>query len=410
VEDAVRAKWHDAQLGLENLATSITAAAIAANADWPMFTMPYFEKRADEIMELSEAIAIGWAPKVLEETRAEYEKHAEQNQGWIAEGIAYSQDSYYKEQPALPSQVHYIPELIHRTDADLGETTVNGPGPFLPVAQLAPVPSDPLVVNYDILSDPVTNRLFTSMEASMGTAFSGLLSSQFLFLNEPEPHTLLMHPILAGFDKKDPTPQDLAGVAFGVIHWSHRFQNLLPPDSPRVDVVVKNTCGDTFTYQVKGSEAVFVGHDAHYDRKYNDMVKRAVLEDVFAKQNSTTLDGFSCEYEIYIYPSSDLEEEYKSIRPVLYACMVALLFVFIGMVFLVYDGAYAVLILMFGVTRSAFGKQLTVLFLFYLWQSMPKNAKTRLWPRQLDRMRLLNRCFRRMSGTAFLRMLKTKSM
>ena len=98
--------------------------------------------------------------------------------------------------------------------------------------------------------------------------------------------------------------------------------------------VLSNTCGQTVTYKLNdGSTAAeFIGVGDLHDRKYDDIGSWVHIDTPFASSET-------CQYNVHIYPSEELEELYKTYKPPLYTgiWLVAFALVFAG--FMSYDTA-----------------------------------------------------------------------
>jgi hypothetical protein len=102
---------------------------------------------------------------------------------------------------------------------------------------------------------------------------------------------------------------------------------------------VENTAGQQFTYKVSGRNATFLGmedlHDSSYDKYQVSAEHQAFLEQ--ANYHGLPLDDEHITYSIRVYPSSELEAEYKTNAPIVYACCVFLVFLLAAATFLTYD-------------------------------------------------------------------------
>jgi hypothetical protein len=65
-----------------------------------------------------------------------------------------------------------------------------------------------------------------------------------------------------------------------VINWASYFDNILPPNTHGVVVVLENSCKGAFTYEIKGKKCIYLGagdlHDPHFDY----LEKHASFEDI----------------------------------------------------------------------------------------------------------------------------------
>lgn len=63
------------------------------------------------------------------------------------------------------------------------------------------------------------------------------------------PHSLLFQPV---FDDIVSSDANMVGLLVGIVPWDKYLTKLLPDTVEGIDVVLRNTCGQNFTYEVKG--------------------------------------------------------------------------------------------------------------------------------------------------------------
>jgi class 3 adenylate cyclase len=119
--------------------------------------------------------------------------------------------------------------------------------------------------------------------------------------------------------------------------------NLLPPGTNGIVCVIGNTCNQTFTYQINGLDTVYLGHGDKHEKKYNKYEVES--EFVYIGSFSTGSKSYSglklnqdnCPYWVRVYPSSIMEDQYITTRPIIYTVTVVLIFMFTSMTFFFYD-------------------------------------------------------------------------
>jgi hypothetical protein len=119
------------------------------------------------------------------------------------------------------------------------------------------------------------------------------------------------------------------------VPWDSYFLNILPENEKGVFVVLHGSCGDHFTSCLDGSKANFLGegdlHDPHYDH-----LEITIKFAPFLKYNFSDTHEH-CEYDLHLYPSSELEDKYKSSNPFLYEIVVVPVFLLTAITYIVYD-------------------------------------------------------------------------
>jgi class 3 adenylate cyclase len=107
--------------------------------------------------------------------------------------------------------------------------------------------------------------------------------------------------------------------------------------------VINNACGQSFTYRIDGQETYYVGKGDLHDKSYNSLKQVYNINDVQQassftfREKAIPLNKDHCPYNLTVYPSRTLEDEYVTYKPALYTACVALAFVLISAVAITYD-------------------------------------------------------------------------
>ena len=172
--------------------------------------------------------------------------------------------------------------------------------------------------------------------------------------NPAEPFGDIYFPMLDYADKYVMIPKNVAnqsslgnfvGVFAMTFFWRDLMTDILPRESHGIVVVITNTCGQSFTYRIDGTHAIFLGpRDAH-ETKYNSYVRSSDLIDLNAftaglsQRTYTGLDlsNKGCQYHISIYPSTAMEDSIKNKDPITFSAVAVAIFVFTSLIFICYD-------------------------------------------------------------------------
>ena len=198
-------KWRAAQIAIENLATSISSAAVAGRASLSSFHMPFFPTHGHDVVELSSgALAVGWGPVVTS-----------------------GQDS-----------VNVIVTHLY--------------------------PKGLSITNFDLLSDATVKDLFYDILISTEGAQAGLHQAEFIDLQEP--HAVMLEPVIDGFVAGENDHPLVGGVAFSILSWGSLFSGILAPGSGKMLVILKDTCDDMqLGYELDGPNATFLAYEDLHD-------------------------------------------------------------------------------------------------------------------------------------------------
>lgn len=157
-----------------------------------------------------------------------------------------------------------------------------------------------------------------------------------------DPMTQMAYPV---FDSFDPTTKNVSALIVTTIYWRVLFNDILPSNVKGVICVLSNTLGETITYRLDGKTATYVGVGDLHDPKYDNFVVNRDISDYITERASietssyttVALDGGYTSYQIHVYPSEDMEATYVTNDPIIYAVVVAAIFVFSSIVFFLYD-------------------------------------------------------------------------
>lgn len=265
-----------------------------------------------------------------------------------------------------PMDVHPVvhEEIWGRLQEDGGPPEHEGDGPFMPVWQVSPVIPLPSLYLFNFLAyldlAPMLNQVLDTGKAALSylqTDHTGSSTEELIRLMltmgqyrhedvaykmDSDPLTQVAYPV---FDSFDPTTKKVAGVIITTIFWRLLFTNVLPKSVQGVICVLSNTLGNKATYRLDGRTATYLGEGDLHDTKYDDMaftrdISEYILERTkieAASYTSVELDGGYTSYRIHVYPSEDMESTYVTTEPIVYAVVVACVFLFTSLVFMFYD-------------------------------------------------------------------------
>ncbi|CAB9530583.1 Receptor-type guanylate cyclase gcy [Seminavis robusta] len=342
---------------IDAFAESVTSDA---NHSFPYVTPPNYAFRAETAATLAQLFFIIFIPIVQKEQLETWNQYVQQNeQQWRVEGWA--------------QVIGANPEDVNVTDVGfypmppqmMNFHNPNGPGPvqkvtpdhtlFYPVWCTWPLnPSS--AANVDMYGD-VDHRVTidTTLETGKPTfevshdyldeetekdGRYGLLKSNRNFDYQDDPHALAWFPIFDKFSyidsNSDPDPPRVSGLFLVIVYWRTYFDDLLPPGSDGIFVILENTCDQVYTYRVDGTSSLFVGHGDLHDPKYDYLEAGTSIGNVI---NATVPDDNQngCHYSIRVYPSQDFEDDHRTDKPWIYVLVLASLFLFTSAVFLIYD-------------------------------------------------------------------------
>jgi class 3 adenylate cyclase len=322
--------------------------------------------RAREAEALTGVELIVFSPIVTDSNRAGWEEYAWTHQNWIDEDISYHPD--YTVHPGTRwngrgplYQRRYVPflltsfvsltgeitkriyryseEMDHAADERrMRELTDYQEELYVPVWQLGPVPRNASIVNLDLLTHPsfkhlVTEALHVERSLLSDVANLGFLHNQYGANHDHLPRSYALIPIMNDFDEA----AEVVGFITGELSWTTFFQDVLPSEVKGIVLEVVGSCGESFTFQVNGHQAAFLGYGFEHSAQFDNLFHSVA----FAKAETEVNETAACEYTLTFFPTSEFEAVYVTNKPAVYTCVVVFTFVFTAMTFALYDFAIA---------------------------------------------------------------------
>lgn len=119
--------------------------------------------------------------------------------------------------------------------------------------------------------------------------------------------------------------------------WDSFFLQHIPPDTNGLVVVVSNTCGEIFTFDITGDQVNYLGAQDHHDEEYDYYKVTFALAGEESIYTGTPVSSSYCPYAVDIYPSKTMQNSFASKNPRSFTLGVASIFLFTIIVFLFYD-------------------------------------------------------------------------
>jgi hypothetical protein len=268
---------------------------------------------------------------VSEQYRSEWESFSVDRQGWVQDGIdyrgedqdaqditpyihveVYDHDADHDEEIETDHQDEHLGRdeedhgLYHNENGRLDEDNDNLPYRDAGSAELryavywqvAPAPVEPGRVNFNFFSQAPFSDSFEWMEMNRLPVFTETLSKHFD--HHHEPHSLLLQPVTENFDGTS----TLVGSLVTTVGWALFFSDVLPEHVKDLILVLSNTCGGAFTFQINGPHAVYLGEGDLHDLNYKGLESPLLVR---KSTSSTTLPPPPpCTFKIAVYPSKVL--------------------------------------------------------------------------------------------------------
>jgi signal transduction histidine kinase/CheY-like chemotaxis protein len=349
----------DRTLGIaDSFVLSLVSYATHANQKWPFVTLPDFGKRLAKIRTLAKGTVVTIYPLVTLEQREQWQNYSLQHDDWVQEGLdLQANDTRYHGK--IVSE--YEPNGVIHNNYGPSE----GPGPFLPQWQRAPVvpiytPYNWDGASYDALATAlpellqsrrvVISKVFNLPDLDDPVSIADAETSidwvkDYISPDDDptEPAADIFYPIIADDDHDGNSVGNVVGI-FSVSFFFREFlENILPHGSDGIILVFDNECGQSFTYRLDGPQATYLGRGDLHDTNFNYLGTTTDLVQLFnlhAHDDSYTglpLSQQQCSYVLSVYPSSDTKDAYTTTNPIIFTVVALLIFGFTSAIFLIYD-------------------------------------------------------------------------
>jgi class 3 adenylate cyclase len=311
---------------VRSLSISITSYAMhSPDTEWPLVSLPDFEVRAGEALDLSGAQVIVFAPIVPLEDKERWEDYAKKKQGWIQEGLSV--------QGLEDVEAGTIPQQIYPFSSDDTWESMEG-GMYVPVWQVAKAPTDASAVNLDLFSIPSFYRQILDVIEVKHVVFSEVVD---LYATQDEasyePSSYIFEPVFETFEKDS----RVVGFIIAVLPWNSYFVNLLPEKTNGFLAYVTDMCGADFTYELNGPKAAYTGEDDLHESKYDDLAVTSQFAEFAIYNGDDDSNRTICKYELTIYPTQIYENTFLTNGPAIFTSVIAMVFLFTAGMFLSYD-------------------------------------------------------------------------
>jgi len=313
---------------------------------------------------LSGAIAMQQYMYVEEDQRSKWEAFAKANEAWVQETIEIQRgDTTLGFELDIPDY-----DTNHSTSIRYGQDPVAyNTGPYTPTWLTYPIlPSgNSSAYNFNAIQHkllgPGIQRAFESHKVVIGPVLNfedskedwgenkvSQWASRYVPKDEDtsEPIIRILYPILdteEGALTIDQPHSNVVGIIASSFFWRDFLENILPNGERGLVVVFENTCNQSFTYELSGKEAQWLGPGDLHDPQFNDYAISKKFEeiDLFSVDigiyGGLPIDEEFCAYTVSTYPSQRMKDTHITDAPLIYASISVAIFVFTSLFFLGYD-------------------------------------------------------------------------
>lgn len=352
---------------VDSLAMMMVSNAREKNETWPFTTLPDFASKAAKMRILSNAIALQQYQWIEEEQRTEWEQYAKANEQWVQEVIDVQRLDTTFNGPSIINDYDFNNNFSTaiRYSGDLG--VENNTGPYTPTWQTYPAVATgnftaynfnaiqhktlgpgirKVVENHRVVIGPVLN-FEESKEASGVNRISAWAQRHVSEdVDASEPLIRVLYPVLNTEDGAitvDEPNSTVVGILASSFFWKTFLINILPLGERGMVVVFSNTCNQSFTYQINGHEAEYIGIGDQHDPQFDHMGYSKTFEEIglyssmIGNYGGLPIDEEFCTYTVSTYPSQMMKDLHHTNNPVIFTAVSVSIFLFTAILFMVFD-------------------------------------------------------------------------
>jgi hypothetical protein len=258
---ATRNRLNTMLLTTKNLVTNIGYEY--KNEDWPFVFISNFNARSEVPLELTNASMISFLPKVQSDQLVEWQEYATnnfklENPLWNVYDTSYVQ--YFASNRG-------VEEGVYRFENQTSQSiTSNDFDDIFPIWQMSPLPNatnyySELYKNLTGIMFAENSNILRSNAIQQVMNRTGSVMTQFLFQDTnytdmayyEAPRTNIYYPIKSNIS-------EIIGIINMQFRWETVFQQVIGEQlSQQIVIVVSNSCGGNFSYEVNGPHAAYLG-------------------------------------------------------------------------------------------------------------------------------------------------------
>lgn len=338
IRDAVKVKITSLVRAHQGLSSEITAFSISTKTYFPFVTLPLFEVNARNARGQSGMDLVAFLPLVSLWQRALWEDYSGSSQGWISASQKLERNSNQNFTSSYQDNFPISSFIFERSNQTPAAAPVRAPSRSLYAPFWLSSPAFASLVNRNMMTQDLFGADFTALLAARESVFGQATSADFFSSNiipgedserrNPEGvYLVLFSPVYEDFDTESP----IVGLLAGWFDVSLFLSNLLPPRAKGIQAILKNTCGQTYSFCLRGTEASSCGSGDVHDRKFDGLhMNVSLLPANFSA-------GARCMYSVDFYPTSEYGDIYLTSLPFIAMAVVAVLFISMGLAFSIYD-------------------------------------------------------------------------
>ncbi len=336
--------------GVTTMMTSFIDIQNSTNYPKGFITIPHLEQHLGTARNASDALVLAYVPLVQASDLQLWNEYSKKNKGWVADHYTVGHNNTEVVTPILTTIWDYaaqdnnsysyendcIDGYMHEEDR-VPVTTKRGPFAPLWTFSPGPKPSDSSIINHDLFSRKEFEQAIQSVNSTRQPMFLDVCNMARWFnveIQRDYVEALIAFPVLDGFSDTS----EIVGYMILIMPWSTFFQVSLPEATKSCHVVLKSSCGQVATYEIRDQNVVLLGRKDVHNREFHSQGVLAVFAD-FANTSDMVDSGLDrvCEYTTTVYPTTEFHETFQNQKPIWYALIVLGIYMLTSVLFCLFD-------------------------------------------------------------------------
>ncbi|CAJ1930877.1 unnamed protein product [Cylindrotheca closterium] len=344
LSDAAIRQQDDIRDACHTFSKVISDQAAETDQTWPFVALQNFESLGEDFHKIAGTEIFTLFPTVTREKTEDWLNYTDKEH---APMVRHSHMLKYKNMDNL-NEVGYKSYI--QSASPTGMIPDIDRDVYHPMWQFSPPMFTYGAINWNILSLPDLASVFDAVKVlkneSLVSPVRPYATASMAFTDEEHarmhseiegsstefPHSFMYTPVhLDSQDSNSP----IVAIFGAAMAWDFSLRSLLPAGVIGIHAVLKNSCNQSFTYEINGPDAFYVGEGDLHEDEFQSL-KRVVSLSLHSHPDTESTEGH-CLYSMHLYPDSKFASLYLTAAPLLFAIGVAGAFGFMVIVFFVYN-------------------------------------------------------------------------
>jgi hypothetical protein len=247
IQNAIETHIEDVFSAGELVSVQVTKAAMEKNESFPFVSVDLYEIIGSQARKMSGVDQIIWGPVVDADQYDAWTIYSAENIGWYKASVElYMAEPEEDEEDDRRLEEYDFSDTNYEISSPAEGQDV-GPGPWAPIWQVSPPPPSSSAINLDMYAYG-TKALDDAVDAFRMGLMTQVIDAESE--NKDSPRSVVVEPVFEHLLDDETAP--IVGHIYSLFTWETYFSSLLPEGVNGFLAVLKNSCGQSFTYALNG--------------------------------------------------------------------------------------------------------------------------------------------------------------